>query len=155
MHKLLSKLPEKRAKNEEGFTLIELLVVVVILGVLIAVAIPLYLNYRKGANDAASQSDLRNSISVLELCLTDDGKYPKDDKMSLQNGGGTAGSCNREIALSEGTQLVYRTTDGGVTYTITDTNDSGSGKIYCYSSATGGQVVDGSELGGTECVRPQ
>ena len=87
MHKLLSKLPEKRAKNEEGFTLIELLVVVVILGVLIAVAIPLYLNYRRGANDAASQSDLRNSISVLELCLTDNGKYPTKDGMSLQNGG--------------------------------------------------------------------
>ncbi len=155
MHKLLSKLPEKRAKNEEGFTLIELLVVVVIRGVLIAVAIPLYLNYRKGANDAASQSDLRNSISVLELCLTDNGKYPTKDGMSLQNGGGTAGDCKREIALSEGTQLDYKTEDKGVTYTITDTNSSGSGKIYCYSSATGGQVVDGSELGATKCVNPK
>ena len=156
MHKLLSKLPEKRAKNEEGFTLIELLVVVVILGVLIAVAIPLYLNYRRGANDAASQSDLRNSISVLELCVTDDGKYPLEE-MRLQNGGGTAGTCKREIALSEGTQLDYRTTDKGVTYTITDTNESGSGKVYCYSSATGGQVVDvdGLKLGATECVNPQ
>ena len=155
MHKMLSKLREERAKDDNGFTLIELLVVVVILGVLIAIAIPLYLNYRKGANDAASQSDLRNSISVLELCLTDNGKYPTKDGMSLQNGGGTAGDCKREIALSEGTQLDYKTTDGGVTYTITDTNSSGSGKIYCYSSATGGQVVDGSELGATECVKPQ
>ena len=38
-------------------------------------AIPLYLNYRKGVNDSAAQSDMRNAINVLEQC-TNSGGYP-------------------------------------------------------------------------------
>ena len=56
--------------------------------------------------------------------------------------------------LSDGTTLVYRTTDRGVSYTISDTNSSGSGEVYCYSSAIGGQVAEsGSGMGATECKR--
>ncbi len=72
---MLAKLQQRLAREESGFTLIELLVVIIIIGILLAIAIPSYLKFKDRANVAASQANVRAAIPAIEAYYADNGTY--------------------------------------------------------------------------------
>ena len=128
---MIARIRKAMNEKDEGFTLIELLVVIIIIGILAAIAIPVFLNQRKKAVAASIKADLKNAASQVEVYLTDNNAYPTAAQY------GAIG----DIKLSPGNTVTYELSGTGDTYCLQGSRAVGAQPAthdWVYESDNGG-----------------
>ena len=142
-----SRLRQAMNERDKGFTLIELLVVVIIIGILAAVAIPVFLNQRKKAVDSGIKSDLKNAALTVETWITDNPQSPITPDTTTGAGGPVAavagGNILADFNASPGNTITLTAGASTGTYRLTGQNPNSSeagnaAECYEYVSDAGG-----------------
>ena len=129
---------------EGGFTLIELLVVIIILGILLAVAVPSYIGFKSKAEKSAAQANVRAAVPAVEAFYADNGTYVNMDAASTAAVPGISyydPSSTSKIVVdnTQGTTATYciYSTQGGSTF---------------YKKGPAGAITEDTNGVGTPCA---
>ena len=135
---MMSTLRQRLRNDQAGFTLIELLVVIIIIGILLAIAVPSYLGFRNRANNSAAQANVRAAIPAAEAYYSDNGSYTAISVATLQ-------AIDSGLSLSNAKP---RTVGGvvGAGYCLqSDSDGAGAGTSNIYHvDGPGGSIVSGA-----------
>jgi type IV pilus assembly protein PilA len=146
----------RASRGQDGFTLVELLVVVVIIGILVAIAVPVYLNYKRGAADKAAESDLRGAITAVEQYYgTFNNTYPRSEAIKAATFNlYTPADVQTDLTVvltGKTLMTLYVASASAASYKICTANTDGN-KQYLYDSAVGGSIKPVLITDGNTCA---
>ena len=118
MSSFIAKLQKRLRSEESGFTLIELLIVLVIIGILLAIAVPSYLGFKDRANKSAAQANVRSAVPAVEAFYSDHGTYSTMTDSALTS---IDAGIKATVDTTAGTSTSYciEATSGSYTYSKT------------------------------------
>ncbi len=107
-----------RIEDGQGFAFIELLIVIIVLGILVAIAVPTYLNERQRAEDASTKVDVRTSQVAMESYGADNGENFVDATVAALQGIEPNIPATMNLSNLGTTTYTISETQSGATYTL-------------------------------------